>query len=93
MITNMPKHDTNEEVSFDGRTVAVGNTYLVKLTGQATQAVVKVTRIDLNDDGSARDVTVAVWAKKSGAKHPQQGLTRTLLPAALDTPWQGHLRF
>lgn len=83
-IESKPRYTQVETFSLpNGRVLTVGDEFYTKLSGQATGAVVRVTRIDLDDDKTLRDVTVALWSKKSGRAHPQRGMARTLSASAV----------
>lgn len=79
-IEPRPLHQTAESAEINGVQVAVGDELLVKLPGTASPCIVRVTRIDLNDDGSVRDVTTAVWSTARGKHHKQRGMSRTITP-------------
>jgi hypothetical protein len=73
-----------DEAEFEGRLIRVGDKVTMDLPGQRNICVVKIMRIDLEEaEGAIRDVTVALWSKKSGADHPQHGMTRTISPKTL----------
>lgn len=80
-IQSEPRHAQVESAEIDGVTIAVGDELLVKLPGTASPCIVKVTRIDVNDDGTVRDVTAAMWSTARGKHHKQRGMSRTLTPA------------
>ena len=81
-IEARPQYPQVDAVALPGDlTVSVGDELLVKLPGQTAKCIVKVVRIDLEEEnGPVRDFTVAVWKKKSGREHLQRGVVRTLTP-------------
>lgn len=83
-IEAKPRYPQVEEAEFEGKLIRVGDKIKMNLPGQRNICVVKIMRIDLEEvEGAIRDVTVALWSKKSGAEHPQRGQSRTLAPKTL----------